>query len=161
MVFVCWFQPKTLPFRRSEVTFQNWPPLAFIFRKSWNKESKGLFQVGFNPQSVAFFWGGWYFYIFCLQENCFQKFELNHCFFSRICLGELQLRSYWGANGLRHLHACLRCPFFLSFLHVLPRSCCYPLSDLQCSALSQIFSWQFNTRPLPKYFCRLMQSRME
>lgn len=45
---------KMLPSQRFEVMFQNQPLLAFSFRKSQNKEAKGLFQVWFSPQLNVF-----------------------------------------------------------------------------------------------------------
>lgn len=49
-------------------------------------------------------------------------------------------------------------PLSCCFLPLLPPSCpCSPRGD----ALSPSFPWQFNTRPLPKHFCGMTQSRME
>lgn len=79
--FDCQFQNKILPFWRFEVVVHNWPLLAFIFRKSRNRERKSLFQVWFNLQLKDYFFFH-YLFIYSYFDNgrifFFLKLELGH-----------------------------------------------------------------------------------
>lgn len=89
--FDCQFQNKILPFWRFEVVVHNWPLLAFIFRKSRNRERKSLFQVWFNLQLKDYFFF-LYLFIYSYFDNgriFFFKAWARTLLFSFVCHGEL------------------------------------------------------------------------